>query len=121
MNILTDILIFGLAYEMVFPKKEESRPIENVKEHQYPIRIKRHRKYTIPDNENRCISTTKTGEQCKCYKKKNSDYCFSHSKKYDYQIKDTKIKNSDYCFSDSKEYEYQTTDIKIKKEQYLLF
>jgi hypothetical protein len=36
----------------------------------YTPRPVRHRTHNVPNNEDRCIAITKTGDQCKLYKKK---------------------------------------------------
>jgi hypothetical protein len=53
--------------------------------HLKPKKI-RHRTHIVPDNEDRCIAITQTGEQCKLYKKKKNyegHYCVVHSKIHD--------------------------------------
>lgn len=75
-----------------------SQPRENIRK--YPMKIKNHRRHVIPDDEKRCVATTKNGEQCKCSKKTKSNYCFVHSKIYDEQIPLAPIyQNKQSCFT----------------------
>ena len=60
----------------------KSMDLSNI--NKYP---KRNRTHIIPVIEKRCIATTKNGEQCKCYKKNNSQFCVTHSNTYDVKDK----------------------------------
>ncbi len=52
-------------------------------------RVKRTRKFNVPEDSERCTAITKKGNQCMCHKMKETNYCITHNK----QLNKTQIQD----------------------------
>lgn len=97
-SLMNDNRTGAMGYAMLKDLNNQSNPSNNYERGQYKFksviddtkepRIKQTRIYNIPEDSKRCSKITKQGEQCKCSRLKESDYCVIHKPK---EIKDPPV------------------------------